>query len=94
MHFQGRGQPAQRALPSELVPPALVPNAVALNSALFNAARVAGPVLGGLALFTLGVGGCFSLDGVSYLFVIAALALMRRSRPAGARAGVGTWCAR
>jgi MFS family permease len=77
------GQPAQRALPSELVPPEQVPNAVALNSALFNAARVAGPALGGLFLATIGVAGCFLLNGVSFLFVIAALALMRLPGPAG-----------
>jgi MFS family permease len=73
------GQPAQRALPAELVPHTLVPNAVALNAALFNTARVAGPALGGLTLASIGVSGCFLLNGVSFLCVIVALAMMRPS---------------
>jgi MFS family permease len=51
-------------------------NAVALNSLLFNAARVVGPALGGLLLISLGPGHCFLLNGLSFVAVLAALALM------------------
>lgn len=70
-------QPARRSFPAVLVPRPHVPSAVALDSAVFNAARVAGPALGGIIIATLGAGGCFLLNGVSFLAVLAALALMR-----------------
>lgn len=70
-------QPARRALASELVGREALGSAVALDSTLFNSARVVGPALGGLAIVAIGVGGCFLLNGVSYLAVLAALALMR-----------------
>jgi MFS family permease len=51
-------------------------NAVALNSLLFNAARVVGPAVGGLMLTRLGPGHCFLINGLSFVAVLAALALM------------------
>jgi MFS family permease len=51
-------------------------NAVALNSLLFNGARVVGPAVGGLLLTALGPGHCFLLNGLSFVAVLAALALM------------------
>lgn len=82
-------QPARRALPSELVPREQVPSAVALGSTLFNSARVLGPALGGVTIVALGAGGCFLLNGASYLAVLAALAMLRPSEfyavPAPAR---------
>lgn len=72
-------------------------NAVALNSLLFNAARVVGPMVGGLLLPRLGAGYCFLINGVSFVAVLAALALMNVSgtssgppRP-GLRALLGGW---
>jgi MFS family permease len=56
-------------------------NAVALNSAVFNVARVVGPALGGITLFTLGPGMCFLLNAASYLAVLVALWLMRIEPP-------------
>jgi MFS family permease len=82
-------QPARRAFPSEMVPRPQVPSAVALNSTVFNAARVAGPALGGLAIATIGVGGCFLLNGVSFLAVLIALAIMRPAEFYGTSAGSG-----
>jgi MFS family permease len=51
-------------------------NAVALNSLLFNAARVVGPAVGGLLLTRLGPGHCFLINGLSFVAVLIALALM------------------
>ena len=51
-------------------------NAVALNSLLFNAARVVGPAVGGLMLIRLGPGHCFLINGLSFVAVLVALALM------------------
>lgn len=52
-------------------------NAVALNSAIFNGARVLGPAVGAIALAVAGPAMAFFLNGVSYLAVIAGLAMMK-----------------
>jgi predicted MFS family arabinose efflux permease len=70
---QAFGGPAYQALVPTLVPKEDLPNAIALNSIQFNLARVIGPVLGGLALTKLGAAWCFSLNGLSFLAVIASL---------------------
>jgi len=57
-------------------------NAVALNSTAFNTARILGPAIAGLLLGTIGAAGCFFLNGVSFLAVIAGLALMNVKPPA------------
>jgi MFS family permease len=54
-----------------------LPNAIALNSLAFNGARLVGPALGGLLLAALGEASVFLLNGLSYLAVLAGLALMR-----------------
>src|ERR1700761_6630603 len=52
-------------------------NAIALNSSMVNMARLVGPSLAGLVIGAFGEGYCFLIDGLSYLAVIASLALMR-----------------
>lgn len=69
--------PARRSFVAEMVPTDLVHNAVTLNSALMTSSRIFGPALAGLLVVTVGYGWCFGIDGISYLAVIAALALMR-----------------
>jgi len=74
---QAFGGPAYSALVPSLVAKEDLPNAIALNSIQFNLARVIGPVLGGLALSKLGGSWCFSLNGISYIAVIATLILVK-----------------
>jgi MFS family permease len=62
-----------------MVPASDVQNAVTLNSALMTSSRVIGPALAGILVVTVGFGWCFFIDAVSYLAVIASLALMRRA---------------
>jgi MFS family permease len=94
--------PNRQSLTFRLVGRAELPNAVALNSSIFNSGRVIGPSLGGIVIAAAGVGFCFALNAVSFLAVLAALALMRprefyrldrggsRARGAGAiREGLG-----
>lgn len=94
--------PNRQSLTFRLVGRAELPNAVALNSSIFNSGRVIGPALGGIVIAAAGVGFCFALNAVSFLAVLAALALMRprelypldrggsRARGAGAiREGLG-----
>ncbi len=69
--------PARQALTFEMVGPSELPNAVALNSGLFNASRIIGPAIAGLVIATVGTGLCFALNAVSFLAVLAAIALMR-----------------
>ncbi len=71
-------QPTRQAFLMEMVGRDDLPNAVALNSIQFNVARIAGPALGGVAIAVIGVSGCLYLNAVSFLFVIGALAAMRR----------------
>ena len=69
--------PNRHALTFQLVGRDELPNAVALNASLFNASRVVGPAIGGVVIAAAGVGVCFALNAVSFLAVLAALALMR-----------------
>jgi MFS family permease len=64
-------------------------NAISLNSAQFNAARVVGPGIAGLLIAVLGIPPLFLLNAISYIAVLAGLALMDPTglhAPAGARA--------
>ncbi len=76
--------PARRAFVVELVPDEDMHNAVGLNSAAMTGSRIVGPALAGLLVSTVGHAWCFTLDGISYLFVLAGLISMRTAelRPA------------
>jgi MFS family permease len=54
-------------------------NAIALNSTMFNSARLIGPTIAGIIIAVSSEGVCFILNGVSFLFVIASLLLMKIS---------------
>ncbi|MDH5373924.1 MAG: MFS transporter, partial [Acidimicrobiia bacterium] len=70
--------PAWQAMVPDLVPRGMVASAVALNSVAFNVARAVGPALGGLIVATAGPQLAFSLNALSYLGVIAVLAVLTR----------------
>src|SRR5687768_15919154 len=74
---QAFGGPAYQSLIPTLVGKDDLPNAVALNSIQFNLARVIGPVVAGAALAAFGMVACFGLNGISFLFVIAAILALR-----------------
>jgi predicted MFS family arabinose efflux permease len=74
---QSFGGPAYSALLPTLVPAEDLANAIAMNSIQFNLARVLGPALGGLAYATVGATWCFTLNGISFLAVIASLAMIQ-----------------
>lgn len=52
-------------------------NAIALNSSMVNGARLIGPSLAGILISITGEGTCFLLNGISYVFVIIFLLMMR-----------------
>jgi len=69
--------PVRRTFVNEMVPKDDIANAVTLYSAMNSMARIAGPALAGLLIVTVGFGWCFTIDAVSYVAVISALAMMR-----------------
>ena len=71
------GGPAYQSLISTLVGKEHLPNAIALNSIQFNLAQVLGPLVAGAALAAFGMVACFGLNGISFLFVIAAILALR-----------------
>jgi MFS family permease len=70
--------PGRHSLTFQMVGRDELPNAVALNASIFNASRVIGPAIGGVLIAATSVGVCFALNAVSFLAVLAALALMRK----------------
>lgn len=74
---QAFGGPAYQAMIPSLVPKRDLPNAIALNSSQFNLSRVLGPGVGVAVLATVGTAWCFFLNGVSFFFVLAALAALQ-----------------
>jgi len=74
------GGPAYQSLIPTLVGKEHLPNAIALNSIQFNLAQVIGPVVAGTVLAAFGIVACFGLNGISFLFVIAAILALRDVR--------------
>ncbi|MFN8474273.1 MAG: MFS transporter [Anaerolineae bacterium] len=68
--------PARQAFVLELVDRRALTNAIALNSGMFNAATVVGPAVAGLTYAAFGAAWCFTINGLSFIAVIVALALM------------------
>jgi MFS family permease len=62
----------------EMVGPDRLTNAVTLNSVVMNAARITGPAIAGVLIYTVGIATCFLVNAASYLAVLAALMMMRR----------------
>jgi MFS family permease len=54
-------------------------NAIALNSMMFNNARLIGSSIAGIVIAATNEGVCFVLNGISFLFVIASLLMMKVS---------------
>lgn len=65
--------PARQSMVVELVGKAHLFNAIALNSVSFNSSRIIGPAIAGILVATIGMSGCFYINGISFLAVIIAL---------------------
>lgn len=68
--------PARQSFVSEMVEPDDLTNAIALNSMMFQAATVVGPATAGITYALFGPGWCFTINGISFVAVIAALLAM------------------
>lgn len=75
--------PARQSFLVELVEREDLTNAIALNSTMFNTGAIVGPAFAGLVYALTGPAWCFSINGISFIAVIFALALMKMPlRPA------------
>jgi len=73
--------PVRQSFYTTLVPPELLTNAVALNSTIMNGSRLIGPAIGGFLIELVGECGCFTINAVSFLFVLSALTKIAYSEP-------------
>lgn len=69
--------PARMAFTIEMVGKEDLGNAIALNSMMFNLGTALGPAISGVVYAFFGPGWCFLINGASFLFIIAALMLMK-----------------
>ncbi|MGI8648715.1 MAG: MFS transporter [Mycobacteriales bacterium] len=72
--------PTRQTLIREMVGSKLLLNAAALNNVLMGVARIAGPGIAGVVIAVWGIPHCFFLNAVSFLVILAALAMMTNSR--------------
>ena len=69
--------PARQSFVVELVEREDMTNAIAFNATMFNTGAIVGPAIGGVVYALTGPAWCFTINGISFLAVIAALFLMR-----------------
>ncbi len=68
--------PLRLSLVNQVVPPERLAAAIATNSMLYNMARSLGPALAGITIASIGVAATFAINAISYVALIAALALI------------------
>jgi MFS family permease len=69
--------PARQAFVLEMVELPDMTNAIALNGAMFNTATAVGPAVAGVIYAIFGPAWCFTINGISFVAVIVALAMMK-----------------
>lgn len=80
--------PAWQSMVPDLVPRDVLLNGIALNAAQFQSARLLGPLAAGAVLLVgLGMADIFYINAASFIFVIAALAVIRTRRVTPERSG-------
>lgn len=72
--------PVRQAMVVDLVGKQHLLNAIALNSASFNSARIIGPALAGILIAVVGTDGCFFINALSFLPVLAVLFFIKPGR--------------
>jgi MFS family permease len=72
--------PSRQAIIVELVGKEHLFNAITLNSVAFNSSRIIAPAVAGVFISVIGMSGCFYLNGISFLAVIAALFWINTSK--------------
>ena len=74
--------PARQAFVLELVEREDLTNAIALNATMFNSATAVGPAVAGITYAAFGPAWCFTINGLTFIAVIAALLMMQIHLPA------------
>jgi MFS family permease len=69
--------PTRQSFVGEMVGREDLSTAVALNSTVLSMARIIGPAIAGVMIAVWGLGWCFLANGISFVAVLVALALMR-----------------
>jgi len=72
--------PSFLAMTYDLVGREDLANAIAMNSTQFQLSRVVGPTLAGVAFRVFGLAGCFFANAASFIFVVAALSMVRSEK--------------
>ena len=66
-------QPIRLTLIHDIAPREFLTQAISLNAVVFNVTRVVGPALGGISIGTIGVGGTFLINTLTFLGTLFAL---------------------
>jgi MFS transporter, DHA1 family, staphyloferrin A biosynthesis exporter len=74
--FMSLNMPTRQALISDIVGKDQLMNAIALNSATMNLTKILGGSIGGILITLIGIGGVFLINGLSFIVLIIALAMM------------------
>lgn len=82
--------PAFQSIVPNLVPPSDLTNAISLNSIVRQVATIIGPVMAGVLLAQTNIGWVYALNALSFVAIVAALALIHyRAGPAAKDTGLG-----
>lgn len=73
--------PSRQSLTPTLVPREDLTNAITLSSMVFQIATILGPAIAGVLIGQYGVGIIYWINGISYIALLAALALMHTATP-------------
>ena len=73
--------PVRQSFVSEVASGPQLPNAISLVSCTFQIGAMAGPVIGGVLMSTVGAGYAFAVNAASFVAPVVALALMRGTSP-------------
>lgn len=79
--FSSLDAPSRHAIVTNLVPAEELSRALAISSTQRQIATIAGPSIAGIVLAVAGPGACYAVDAISWLIMIAALALIRAELP-------------
>ena len=89
--LDGAHVPVRLSIVPNLVPREILQSAIALTSVAFNLSRFVGPAIAGPVIAIWGVGTAFVINGVSYLALIAAMAVVRLNPSAGPKERKHPW---
>jgi MFS family permease len=79
--FSSLEAPSRHAIVTNLVPAEDLPQALAMSSTQRQVATIAGPSIAGVILAVAGPSACYAVDAISWLAMLAALALIRAQLP-------------